>query len=39
MQNVKSRTAYSFHVIRAHIQGFKPMTYAQFQLFVLFNIA
>lgn len=38
MFNVKSRTAYSFHVIRAHLQGFEPMTYAQFVRFTMFSI-
>lgn len=38
MQNVKSRTAYSRHFLRAHLQGFKPLTYAQFVQFVLFKI-
>lgn len=38
MANIKSRRAYSQHVIRAHLQGFKPMSYEQFVLFVLFKI-
>ena len=38
MQNIQSRRAYSQHVIRAHLQGFEPLTYEQFQLFVLFKI-
>lgn len=38
MANIKSRRAYSQHVIRAHLQGFEPMSYEQFVLFVLFNI-
>jgi hypothetical protein len=38
MQNIKSRTAYTWHVIRAHLQGFEPMSYAQFVKFVMFNI-
>lgn len=38
MQNIKSRTAYSWHVLRSMRQGFKPMGYAQFVAFVLFKI-
>ena len=36
--NIKSRTMYSFHVIRGHLQGFKPMTYVQFVKFSMFKI-
>lgn len=38
MQNLKSRTAYTHHVIRAHLQGFTPMTYAQFVRFGMFKV-
>jgi hypothetical protein len=38
MFNIKSRTAYTRHCLRAHLQGFAPMSYVQFARFVLFNV-
>jgi hypothetical protein len=38
MFNVKSRTAYSRHVLRAHLQGFTPMGYVQFVQFIMFKV-
>ena len=38
MFNNRSRTTYTWHVIRSHLQGFTPMSYPQFVKFVLFNI-
>lgn len=38
MQNLKSRRAYSLHCLRAHREGFQPMSYPAFVRFVLFNV-
>lgn len=38
MQNLKSRAAYTRHVIRGHLQGFEPMSYADFIRFSMFKI-
>lgn len=38
MANIKSRKAYTWHCIRAHLQGFEPLSYAQFVQFVMFKI-
>ena len=38
MFNIKSRTAYSRHFLRAHLGGFTAMTYAQFVKFSMFKI-
>lgn len=38
MFNLRNRTAYTRHVLRAHLQGFAPMSYAQFVRFTMFAI-
>lgn len=38
MQNIKSRTAYSRHVMRSFVGGFTAMSYAKFQRIVMFHI-
>lgn len=31
-RNVSPREAYSFHILRAHLAGFSPLSWAQFRL-------
>lgn len=38
MENIKSRAAYSRHVLRSFFGGFTAMSYAKFQRIVMFNI-
>lgn len=34
----RARIAYTQHCIRAHLQGFEPLTWVQFQRFGLFKV-
>lgn len=36
--NTATRRNYSAHCLRAHLQGFRPMSLPQFVRFVLFNV-
>lgn len=38
MFQTRTRTAYSRHVLRAHLQGFAPLSWVQFQKFTMFSI-